>query len=76
MSMRSCETSSSYVYLFLGKSVSCLGAKVWCVCALLAFSFLLTGFCCCPCLLMEPSLSLYSCVPVGWVHVWILCVAL
>ena len=44
MSMRSCETSSSYVYLFLGKSVSCLGAKVWCVCALLAFSFLLTWF--------------------------------
>ena len=42
MSMRSCETSSSYVYVFLGKSVSCLGAKVWCVCALLAFSFLLT----------------------------------
>ena len=44
MSMRSCETSSSYVYLFLGKSVSCPGAKVWCVCALLAFSFLLTWF--------------------------------
>ena len=44
MSMLSCETSSSYVYLFLGKSVSCLGAKVWCVCALLAFSFLLTWF--------------------------------
>ena len=42
--MRSCETSSSYVYVFLGKSVSCLGAKVWCVCALLAFSFLLTWF--------------------------------
>ena len=42
--MRSCETSSSYVYLFLGKSVSCLSAKVWCVCALLAFSFLLTWF--------------------------------
>ena len=35
--MRSCETSSSYVYLFLGKSVSCLGAKVWCVLCFIGF---------------------------------------